>query len=160
MVEIDETLPDAVKYFLRKGAKLENITLHANGKWTHEGMDFENQRIIDAFFRGVQRTEGGTWVIHLDPFTYPIEVEDVGHFAHRARWDSDTIHLWLTDGTEEDIRLPNLSFAEPDRLYSQIKGGEFKARILRPAYYTILDRAEDIDGAVILRLGDQVLPLT
>lgn len=158
--EIDETLPDTVKQFLRAGAKLENITLHANGKWTHEGLDFENPRVIQAFFRGVQRTEGGTWVICLEPFTYPIEVEDVGHFVHRARWDSDSIHLWLTDGSEEDVRLDGFSFVEPDRLYVEVKGGSFQARILKPAYYTILERAEESRGVIKLQLGEQVLLLS
>ena len=81
---IDETLPEVVKNFLRKGYTLENITLHETGQWTHEGLDFENPKVIDLFYRSVSRTEGGTWVLDIPPFTYPIEVEDAG-FQERER---------------------------------------------------------------------------
>ena len=82
-IEIDETLPDLVKKFLRQGYELEEIRLGATGKWTHEGLDFENPRITDLFSRSVGRTEGGTWVLEVGRFTYPITVEDAGFFVER-----------------------------------------------------------------------------
>mgnify|MGYP000542467247 CR=1 FL=1 len=63
--EIDETLPELVQNFLKKGGKLESIRLHADGRWTHEGCDFENDRIVKLFSRSVGRTPGGTWVLEI-----------------------------------------------------------------------------------------------
>jgi hypothetical protein len=145
--EIDETLPEAVKGFLRKGYKLHKIHLDARGKWTHEDLDFENPRIIEAFNRGVRRTEGGTWVLQLGRFTYPIVVEDTGYFVDRLHLaDSPTIDL--SDGTTEALDPSTLSYESGGRLYCRIKGGDFRARFKRQPYYQIAEVFEERDGEV------------
>lgn len=152
--EIDETLPDAVKGFLRKGYKLHKIKLDARGKWTHEDLDFENARIIDAFNKGVGRTEGGSWVLNLGRFTYPIIVEDTGFFVERLTHEDDAIRLFLSDGTDELLDPGTVSYEAGGRLYCTIKEGEFRARFKRSAYYQMAEHFEEVDGRVQLELGD------
>lgn len=146
-IEIDETLPEVVKNFLRAGARLENIRLDSRGRWTHEGLDFENPRIIDLFNRSVDRTEGGTWVLVVGQFTYPIEVEDTGFFVERIDWTSAAGPLLvLSDHTQEPLDAGTLEYLPEGRLYCSVKGGEFRARFKRAAYYDLAERIDDEDG--------------
>lgn len=152
-MNIDETLPETVKAFLRKGAKLENITLHQDGKWTHEGLDFENQNIIEAFFRGVNRTDGGTWVITLGPFTYPIHVEECGYFVRKVEL-TPSPRVFLSDGSDEKLDVSTLLYRAPGNLYCSIKNGRFLARFLRNPHNQMLERVVENDGQYIFELGD------
>ena len=158
--EIDETLPETVKNFLKKGYSLEDITLHADGKWTHEGCDFENPRIVDAFSRGINRTEGGTWVIELGRFTYPIRVEDAGFFVERVDLSADPPQLTLSDETTEPLDPTTIHYASGGRLYCRVKDDTFRARFKRPAYYTLSEHFEERDGTIYMVMGDTEIALT
>ena len=146
---IDETLPEIVQQFLRKGYQLEQITLHADGHWTHRGQPFENQKIIKLFNYSVARTEGGTWVIDVGQFVYPITVEDCGYFVERLHLADDGITLYLSDGTEERLKIDSLSYEDGGRLYCQIKSGAFKARFKRSPYHG-LSEYMDVEGETIV----------
>jgi hypothetical protein len=153
--EIDETLPEVVKDFLRSGAELEEIRLDERGEWTHEGLDFENERIIGLFDRSVNRTEGGTWVLEVGRFTYPITVDDVGFFVERFDDSTDPPTLKLSDETEEPLVIDSLDYEAGGKLYCSIKDGEFRARFKRPAYYDAVDYVIEEDGELIFEYGDQ-----
>jgi hypothetical protein len=148
--KLDETLPDVVKDFLRSGADLEEVRLNERGKWTHEGLDFENQRIIDLFSRSVSRTDGGTWVLEVGRFTYPIAVEDCGFFVERIDFSHDPPQLRLSDQTSEPLDIETLDYQGDGRLYCRIKDGEFRARFKWDAYNQVGDRLEDRDGEIVL----------
>lgn len=158
MKEIDETLPEVVKNFLRKGAKLENITLHANGTWTHEGAPVENRNVAQAFYRHIERTQGGTWVIHMEPYTYPIEVEDVGFFVDRVTADGSALELTLLGNTKLHLDAENLVFQEPDRLYVELPNGH-RARFLRSAYNTIMQYLDEDERGYVLDFGGNTFVL-
>lgn len=152
MDDIDSTLPEVVQNFLRSGAALENIGLDQRGKWTHEGLDFENERIIGLFNRSVNRTPGGTWILEVGRFTYPIEVEDTGFFVERVDLDADPPMLQLSDETSEPLMADSLSYGSEGRLYCRVKDGEFRARFKKPAYYAIAEHVEEQNERWLLRL--------
>lgn len=158
MKEIDETLPEVVKNFLRKGAKLENITLHSNGTWTHEGAPVENRNVAQAFYRHIDRTEGGTWVIHMAPYTYPIEVEDTGFFVERVSVVGNTLAMNLLGETKLELDATNLVFHEPDRLYIGLPNGH-RARFLRSAYNTIMQHLDQDERGYFLDFGEKTIVL-
>jgi hypothetical protein len=148
MDDIDETLPEVVQNFLRSGARLQEIRLDDRGRWTHEGLDFENPRIIDLFNRSVGRTPGGTWVLEVGRFTYPIEVDDTGFFVERIEM-GPTPTLQLSDGTTEPLDPTSLVYAGDGRLYTIVKSGEFRARLKKPAYYALAEHVVDDDGWIL-----------
>ena len=152
--EIDASLPEVVKQFLASGRALEEIKLHANGSWTHEGLDFENPRIKRLFFRSVARTEGGTWVLDIPPFTYPIEVEETAYFVERVAIDEARhVTLSLSDETKEELDASTLEYAPGGKLTCAVKGGSMRARFLRQAYYTLAELATaDKAGRITLEL--------
>ncbi|MFB6350412.1 MAG: hypothetical protein ABEN55_09780 [Bradymonadaceae bacterium] len=147
---IDETLPDVVKKFLQSGADLEEIRLDSRGKWTHEGLDFENPRIIDLFSRSVDRTEGGTWILEVGRFTYPITVEDCGFFVERVDFDRDPPMLKLSDETTEPLDPETLEYGGKGRLYCRVKDGAFRARFKWDAYHALGERFVEEDGEIYL----------
>lgn len=156
---IDETLPDVVKAFLRKGARLESIRLDATGRWTHEGLDFENSRIIELFNRSIGRTEGGTWVLEIGPFTYPIEVEDTSVFVEQLQLDADPPQVRLSDGTTERLDLDSLSYGEGGRLYCRVRDGGRRARFKRAPYYLLADFIAESGDGWVLRLDGREHPI-
>lgn len=153
--EIDETLPEVVKDFLRSGAELEEIRLDDRGRWTHEGLDFENQRIIDLFSRSVDRTEGGTWVLEVGRFTYPITVDDVGFFVERFDDTSNPPTVKLSDETEEKLNVDTLEYEPGGRLYCTVKNGRFRARFKRDAYYDAAEYVVEENDSLVFEYGDQ-----
>lgn len=143
---IDETLPEVVQNFLRAGHKLERIELRANGQWKHEGLDFENPKVISLFFRSVARTAGGTWVLSIPPFTYPIEVERTGFFVTSV--DPATGLISLSDETCESLD-PHTVHYEPDgRMFCRVKDGAFEARFLKGAYYRFAELIDEHDDTL------------
>lgn len=157
---IDETLPDIVKNFLKSGGKLEDITLHDDGKWTHEGLDFENPKIQKLFSRSVSRTEGGTWVLEVGRFTYPINVEDTGFFIKYIDTDASPPVVTVSDGSEQDLDVATMNYAEGGRLYCTIKDGEFRARFKRQPYYKLAEHFEERDGQIFVKLDGHAVALT
>lgn len=161
-IEVDRTLPEVVQKFLVGGGKLESIRLHADGKWTHEGCDFENDRIVKLFSRSVNRTEGGTWVLEIGRFTYPIEVDDTGFFIDRIDLGQDPPSITLSDTSEESLDISTLSYDTGGRLYCTVKSGKFRARFKRHAYYKLAElmcEDDDSEGQIILEIGGQKLAL-
>jgi len=142
---IDPTLPDVVRRFLLAGAPIEPIRLDRLGQWWHRGEPFENRKLIDLFSRSVQRTEGGTWILHIEPYTYPIAVDDTGYFVHRIELEAlgqelRAVTMHLTDRTVEALDPSTLHY--DDSLRCAIKGGRFEARFLRTPYYQLADFIE------------------
>ena len=156
---IDPTLPEVVQNFLKSGASLQEIRLDERGRWTHEGLQFENPRIERLFSRSVGRTPGGTWILTIGRFTYPIVVEDTGYFVERVQWDESPPIIHLSDETTEKLALNSLNYQPGGRLYCSIKEGRFQARFKRGAYHSIMDYLSDEDGQVVLTVGDQRVEL-
>lgn len=160
---IDETLPPLVQAFLRQGGKLETILLRDDGEWRHEGCRFENPKIIKLFSRSVARTPGGTWILQIGRFTYPITVEGCGYFVERVRWpdgDDALPELTLSDETTEALDPTSLQYEPGGRLTCAIKGGEHRARFKKTAYYALAERVVvDDDDALVLPVGGLRVPL-
>lgn len=155
---IDPTLPPVVQKFLASGARLESIRLDAEGRWWHRGVPFDNKKLIDLFSSSVGRTEGGTWVLEIPPFTYPIEVEDTGYFVTSARVSSDTngVRLKLQGNIEERLDLNSLIYDEGRGFLCKVREGRFLARFKRSAYYALAEHmtmAED--GQIVLTLDGE-----
>jgi len=152
-MEIDETLPEVVKGFLKRGYQLEDIFLDARGRWHHQGDAFENEKIIALFSRSVGRTEGGTWVLEIAPYTYPIRVEDTGFFVEHIDLDTTPAQIHLSDETREALDLSTLTYAPEGRLYCMVKNGRFRARFKKSAYYAVADYFVERGDAIWAEVG-------
>lgn len=156
----DPTIPEPVRKALASGMVLEEIRLDAHGRWWHRGEAIDHPRIVQLFSESVQQTEGGTFVLHIWHFTYPIVVVDTPYFVVRIDWRSEgPPQLVLNDGSTEALS-PDALRLDGTRLVIPVKDGQMTARFLRDAYHDLLDRVEDDDGVWVLALGAQRVPLT
>lgn len=119
----DETLPLPVRQFLSAGGQLEQIVLDEEGLWSHQGEPFENPALIALFSRSLVRTPGGTWLVHVPPFSYPVEVRDTPYYVRSARCDGDQVVLHLSDDSEERLDPATLRYVEGRGLYCRVKAG-------------------------------------
>jgi hypothetical protein len=151
--QVDETLPDELKAYLRSGGPVETIRLDREGRWFHEGDPIENPRIIRLFNRIVTRTEGGTWLLVAGRSSYPIQVEDTAFFVESIDLTGDPPLVALSDGSEEPLDASTVNYRPVGRLYCSVKGGAFRARFTRALYHALADRMEEEKGKVYLNLG-------
>lgn len=156
----DPTLPDTVRRFLDSGAQLEVIALDDEGNWSHQGEPFENDKLKLLFHRSITRTEGGTWLLSIPPFSYPITVADTPYHVRtvdfrRGPDGTEQVVLSLSDETEETLDPQTLRYVPGRGFYCRVKQGRFEARFNRPAYYTLADRVDGpaADGTYTLALG-------
>ncbi len=73
--------------------------------------------------------------------------------------DDGTPQIALSDATEEELDLSSLRYEPEGRLYCDIKGGLFRARFKRAAYYALADRMMEGDDGIELELGGQRIPI-
>lgn len=153
MNPIDPTLPEVVQRFLASGAALESIRLDAAGNWWHQGGLFNNMRIAALFSRSIDRTAGGTWVLKIKPFTYPIEVEDTPYFVEKITFEGagpsdpdERVSMSLSDESTEVLDPTTLTQDEGKGLSCAVKGGAFRARFKRPAYYALTERLHETEA--------------
>lgn len=163
-MDIDQTLPEPVRQFLMSGGTLERIALDEEGRWTHQGEPFENEHLRALFHRSIERTGGGTWVLHIGPFIYPIEVADTPYHVRRLRLLGEGVderaELGLSDGTEEVLDPLTLRYrADPPALYCGVKGGAHQARFNRAAYDELLQRLEEHHGQYGVRIAGHCIDL-
>ncbi|MCA9562394.1 MAG: DUF1285 domain-containing protein [Myxococcales bacterium] len=157
----DQTIPDPVRKALSSGAELEEIRLDQLGRWHHGGQIIEHPRIADLFHKSINRTAGGTFVLEIWKFTYPIVVEDTPFFVEAiAVEESGKIVARLSDDSREEIDLATLRLTDADRLVCSVKEGRFEARFQRHPFHDLLTLAEERDGDLILTLGGRTQVLS
>lgn len=154
-VVADETMPQVVREHLMRGGVLEDITLHAEGWWSHQGGRFVHERLIEAFFRNVDRSEGGTWLLRLGRFTYPITVEDTGFFVERVYREQGRTWVALSDASCEPLDVASLAYGPDGRLVARVKQGRFEARFMRSVYHAVLADAQAEGDEVWLEVDGQ-----
>lgn len=151
----DPALPPFVRKLLAEGAPLEAIRLDGYGRWWHEGHPIDHPRVRALFHRSLARTEAGTWVLRVPPYTYPVLVDDVGHFVVRLIRDADGWSTLSSTGQREPLD-PTTWMTDGDAwLGVRIHGGRDPARLVGAAHQTALDAIDaDEDGWFVALDGD------
>lgn len=168
----DPTLPEPIRRALTAGMPLERLELDEEGHFYHQGEPFLNENVARLFHRSLRRTPGGTWLIDIPPFSYPLRVADTAYVVRRVEFRGEgegrgegeaAPLLTLSDETVEPLAEATLRYVEGRGLYCRVKGGSEPARFSRPAYFAIADRIEsaddESDGRYWLRLGNRRLPI-
>jgi hypothetical protein len=159
----DPDLPAPVRRALEGGATLERIELDAEGEWRHAGEPFTNPNLIALFHRSIvrtgTRTTGGTYLLSIPPFSYPILVADTPRFVRHARLGEDRVTLVLSDGSEEPLDASTLAYVKDRGLYCRVGTERWPARFLRPAYYALAEQIAEEGGAFYLDLPSGRAPV-
>lgn len=148
----DPTIPEPIRNALQSGARLERIELDSEGHFWHEGDRIVDARISELFHRSIQRTPGGSYLLVVAPFSYPLVVHDVPHWVTALALEPaeapsvpPRVCIRLSDGSEEALALDTLRY-EPGRGFTcRVKGGTMPARLTRPCYYALAEYVTEED---------------
>jgi hypothetical protein len=151
----DPTIPEPVRRALENGADLQEIRLDGHGRWWHAGARIEHERLSALFSRSVDVTDGGTAVLKIWRFTYPIILDDTPYFVAHIQIDEERAEVTarLNDDTVEALNLETLRLRDDDRLVVAVKGGRLDALFLREPHHSLLARLEETDGGYALAIG-------
>jgi hypothetical protein len=148
----DPSVPELLRRVLAAGAGLESIVLDERGQWHHDGEVFVNERLSRLFHRSLRRTSGGTWLVEVPPYSYPVTVLGFGAFidrlsavAPRATGRDRVGRLSLVDWSTLTVH--------DDTTLSVVNSRGHRARLVGPAYQDVLHQIEaDSEQRLCLRL--------
>jgi uncharacterized protein len=112
------------------------ISFHRDGNWYTNEERIDNPRIALLFSRSIRRNPDGTYYLQVAEERAPITVEDTPYVVKTVEGDAQSgFTLILNDEEREPLDPARLEVGPDNVLYCRVKGGEFRARFLRTAYY-------------------------
>jgi hypothetical protein len=137
------------------------IRFGRDGNWYSDGQPIENRRIADLFSRSIRRRPEGGFMLQMGDERATIVVDDAPFVVRRVDGRPEAgLRIVLNDGTSEPFDAASLAVGRDNAFYSDVKGGEYEARWLRPAYYDLARWiAVDDEGRYVLRIGERTVPI-
>jgi len=131
------------------------VSFRRDGFWYTDDERIENPRIALLFSKSIQANPDGTFFLKVGDEQAPISVEDTPYVIRTLEDDGrGGFVMVLNDDTREPLDARALQVGSDNALYVRVKGGRFRARFLRNAYYHLADRLEsDEAGRFFLNLG-------
>jgi hypothetical protein len=129
-------MPRAGFYAVESG----KISFRRDGNWYTDEERIDNPRIALLFSRSIRRNSDGSYLLQVGDERASITVEDTPYVVKSVEGDAPHgFTLVLNDEEREALHPESLEVGAENVLYCRVKGGEFKARFLRSAYYHLSD---------------------
>ncbi|HEU5196336.1 MAG TPA: hypothetical protein VFW70_16465 [Methylomirabilota bacterium] len=143
-----EPTPDA----LPASWTLPKLRIDTDGEWYDDDVQITHAGIL-ANLRGNLKKDAQGYFIQTR-VRIPVEVADAPLVVGRIERRGDTLHVWLNDGSEQDVDPATVRIGRGDIPYCVVKNG-FDARLSRAAAYQLLALADydERSGRGALRLG-------
>lgn len=126
------------------------ISFRRDGNWYSDDERIDNPRIALLFSRSIRRNPDGGFYLQVAEERASITVEDTPYVVKTIEDDGAGGFILVTNDDErEPIDPTTLEVGRSNVLYCRVKGGQFRARFLRSAYY-------HLSGAFIADDGGQV----
>ena len=116
--------------------RLPKLRIDVDGDWFDDDVQITHPGIL-ANLRGNLRKDAGGHFIQMR-VRIPVEVADAPFVVTRVERRGDLLHIWLNDGSEEDVVAAAVHIGAADVPYSPVKRGAFEARLSRAAAYQFL----------------------
>jgi hypothetical protein len=138
-----------------------SIRLGKDGEWYSDGERIANPRIASLFSRCVRRSPDGGYLLQMGDERAPLEVEDTPFVVRQVEGDPQRgFTLLLNDETREPLSPETLRAGPDHALYCRVKQGEFEARLLRPAHYSLAQWVQPTsEGRFVLEIGGRSYPV-
>ncbi|WP_428156056.1 DUF1285 domain-containing protein [Brevundimonas sp.] len=140
-----------------------DIVIRADGVWMHEGSPIGRKELVRLFSTVLRKDPDGYHLV-TPVEKLKIEVEDLPFRAVAMRRDREDL-VFTTDVGDE----MTASEADPVVVETDPATGEpaprihvrrdLWARIARPVFYELVEMAEEVDGRLVFRSGDQAFSL-
>ena len=117
--------------------KLPKLRIDVDGDWFDDDVRVTHPGVL-ANLRGNLRKDADGHFIQTR-VRIPVEVADAPFVVTRVKRRGEMLHLWLNDGSEEDVAAGQVRIGAADVPYAPVKQGAFEARLSRAAAYQLLD---------------------
>jgi hypothetical protein len=112
------------------------ISFRRDGNWYSDNERIDNPRIALLFSRSIKRNPDDSYYLQVAEERAPITVEDTPYVVKTVYEDSSGGFTIVTNDDEHEPLDPTtLEVGGENVLYCRVKGGAFRARFLRSAYY-------------------------
>ncbi len=138
------------------------ISFGKDGWWYANDERIHNRRINVLFSQQLRKTAEGTYEIAIGSDRVAVEIDDTPYVITRVSGDVEQgFTLRLNDESEEALAPHTLHVGQEHVLYCRVKGQEYPARFLRPAYYQLTAYMEEdsTTRAYMLKVGDRLFPI-
>ncbi|HZO81725.1 MAG TPA: DUF1285 domain-containing protein [Candidatus Binataceae bacterium] len=137
------------------------ISFRRDGHWYSDDERIDNPRIALLFSRSLRRNPDGSYYLQVAEERAPITVEDTPYVVKTVEGDPrNGFVLVLNDEDREELDPATLEIGADNVLYCRVKGGAFRARFLRSAYYHLSPSFEaDSGGGFSISLRGRRYPL-
>jgi hypothetical protein len=138
---------------------LPRLRIDVDGDWFDEDVQITHAGILANLRSQLNRDAEGYFI--QTRVRIPVEVEDAPFVVTRVERRGETLHAFLSDGTETDVDAATLRVGPDDVPYCAVKGGAFEARLSRAAAFQLLALADydESTGRGALRLAGREYPL-
>src|SRR5271166_6423293 len=137
------------------------ISFRKDGSWYTDDERIDNPRIAMLFSQSIRQNPDGSFFLQVAEERASITVEDTPYVVVSLEDARDGgFALVLNDGTREPLDPTTLAVGADNVLYTRVKDGKYRARLLRPAYYHLSGNFEtDTSGRFFIQLGGKKYPL-
>ena len=139
--------------------KLPRLRIDVDGDWFDDDVKITHAGILANLRSTLRRDTQGYFI--QTRVRIPVEVEDAPFVVTRIERRGETLHAFLTDGTDAAVDPGTVRVGPGDVPYCAVKGGAFEARLSRAAAFQLLGLADydESTGRGALRLGGRDYPL-
>jgi len=150
-------MPRAGFYAVESG----KISFRKDGNWYNDEERIENPRIALLFSQSIKQNPDGSYFLQVAEERASITVEDTPYVVKSVADDgAGGYAMILNDDTREALDPTSLEVGADNVLYARAKGGRYRARFLRPAYYHLSGNFEaDASGRFFIQIGGKKYPL-
>ena len=137
------------------------ISFRRDGNWYSDEERIDNPRIALLFSRSLHRNPDGSYYLQVAEERAPVTVEDTPYVVKTLEDDGAGGFIVVTNDDErEPLDASSLEVGRGHVLYCRVKGGSFRARFLRSAYYHLSDHfvAEGADSFSLV-IGNRRYPI-
>jgi hypothetical protein len=136
-------MPRAGFYAVESG----KISFRRDGHWYSDEERIDNSRIALLFSKSIRANSDGSFYLQVAEERATIAVEDTPYVVTTVEEAADGRLTIVTNDAEREALDPaTLEVGRDNVLYCRVKGGRFRARFLRPAYYHLSERFVAEDG--------------
>ncbi len=111
------------------------ISFRRDGNWYTDDERIDNPRIALLFSRSIKRNPDGGYYLQVAEERAPITVEDTPYVVKTVYQTNGGFDIVTNDEEQEPLDPMSLEVGPDNVLYCRVKGGAFRARFLRTAYY-------------------------
>lgn len=132
---------------VKNTVKKPSIFIDKKGRWFQDGVPVTHRWTYLENNRNLRKNADGGFEVAEGGVIIPVEVEDTPFVIVSAELTTGGIKAGINDETVELLTGGGGLTVSTDNVpYAMIKDGEFKARFLSRAYYSIADAAVPLDG--------------